>query len=202
MRAYRLALRVQDKMDEHSGSTILPWGFRRSGGDAPTTPEPFNGNAEDQIPAPPRPRLKLKKRHVSSQLAAPTQQFLASVAAADVPIPSIEEPEAPKDLDMFGIDTSNCHRNDNDIMLLALPRGRAFSPPKTPAPGFVPSLSPTRYPNWTIDSTISSSVESTPDPDYESSRPSTSHSTQTSASPLQPPVASLERVPVRRQPRG
>jgi hypothetical protein len=45
----------------------------------------------------------------------------------------------------------------------------------------VPSLSPPRYPNWTIDSTISS-VESTPDPDYESSRPSTSRSTQTSSS--------------------
>jgi hypothetical protein len=71
-------------------------------------------------------------------------------------------------------------RNEQDIGLLA-PRGRTFSPPKTPAPGFVPSLSPPRYPNWTIDSTISS-VESTPDPDYESSRPSTSRSTQTSSS--------------------
>ncbi|KAH8910616.1 hypothetical protein BR93DRAFT_873402 [Coniochaeta sp. PMI_546] len=66
-------------------------------------------------------------------------------------------------------------------MSLLAPRGRTFSPPKTPAPGYVPSLSPPRYPNWTLDSTISS-VESTPDPDYESSRPSTSRSTQTSSS--------------------
>lgn len=82
---------------------------------------------------------------------------------------------------MSSITTTFSIGNDQDMNLLA-PRGRAFSPPKTPAPGSVPSLSPPRYPNWTIDSTISSSVESTPDPDYESSRPSTSRSTQTSSS--------------------
>jgi len=135
-----------------------------------------------RIPSPPRPRLKLKRR-VVSQLSAPTQQFLASVAAADVPIPSIEEPEAePRDFDMGGIMalTRQIHDDDDDRdMLLLQPRGRTFSPPKTPMPGCVPSLSPTRYPNWTIDSAISS-VESTPE--YESSRPSTSRSTQTSSS--------------------
>ncbi|AEO70468.1 uncharacterized protein THITE_2121959 [Thermothielavioides terrestris NRRL 8126] len=44
-------------------------------------------------------------------------------------------------------------------------------------PELRPSLPPTRYPNWTVDSI--SSVESTPEPDYESSRPSTARSTQT-----------------------
>ncbi|KAK5657058.1 hypothetical protein OQA88_3585 [Cercophora sp. LCS_1] len=170
-------------MNQHSGAATLPRGFRFSGHDAPKTPEPTTQGEEAQmaqIPSPPRPRLKLKRR-VVSQLSAPTQQFLASVAAADVPIPSIEEPETePRDFEMSGINAvSRLHDDDRDIHLLQ-PRGRAFSPPKTPAPGFVPSLSPTRYPNWTIDSAISSSVESTPD--YESSRPSTSRSTQTSAS--------------------
>ncbi|KAK0731619.1 hypothetical protein B0H67DRAFT_549351 [Lasiosphaeris hirsuta] len=174
-------------MNQHSGAATLPRGFRYSGFDAPRTPEPTSQHEEvqmPQIPSPPRPRLRLKRR-VVSQLSAPTQQFLASVAAADVPIPSIEEPEAdPQDSNMSGIFAfpalSKPFHDDDGDMLLLRPRGRTFSPPKTPAPGFVPSLSPTRYPNWTIDSAISSSIESTPD--YESSRPSTSRSTQTSAS--------------------
>jgi hypothetical protein len=172
-------------MNQHSGAATLPRDFRYSAFDAPKTPEPVPQNDEAQIPhlpSPPKPRLKLKRRVVSH--TAPTQQFLASVAAADVPIPSIEEPEAEsRDFEMGGVSfLAQLHaRDDNDRdMHLLQPRGRTFSPPKTPAPGFVPSLSPTRYPNWTIDSAISSSVESTPD--YESSRPSTSRSTQTSAS--------------------
>jgi len=132
------------------------------------------------MPLAPKPRLRLKRR-VVSQLSAPTQQFLASVAAADVPIPSIEEPVAdPNDFEMTGMNPF-CQRPEeieNDVYLLK-PRGRLFSPPKTPAPGFVPSLTPSRYPNWTIDS--NSSIESTPDCD-DFSRPSTSRSTLTSAS--------------------
>jgi len=169
-------------MNQHSGSSTLPRGFRYPAYEPPRTPEPASENDEaqiPQIPSPPRPRLRLKRR-VVSQLSAPTQQFLASVAAADVPIPSIEEPETnPPDFEMGGIfDLRQLHSDDRDIHLLQ-PRGRTFSPPKTPAPGYAPSLSPTRYPNWTIDSAISS-VESTPE--YESSRPSTSRSTQTSGS--------------------
>ena len=61
------------------------------------------------------------------------------------------------------------------------PRGRAFSPPKTPAPGIVPSLSPSRYPNWSLDDASCSSCESSPEPD-DLSRPSTSRSTETSSS--------------------
>lgn len=144
-----------------------------------------------QLPSPPRPRLRLKRRNVSQQhqLTAPTQQFLASVAAADLPIPSIEEPEDLSErsdnmssLPAFVFSNSTFRTiHDNQDILLDVPRGRAFSPPKTPALGFIPSLSPPRYPDWTMNSSFSS-VESTPDPDYESSRPSTSRSTQTSTS--------------------
>lgn len=165
-------------MSQHSGAATLPRGFRFA---APRTPEPFGDNDENRIPSPPRPRLRLKRRNVSHQLSAPTQQFLASVAAADLPIPSVEGPNEPSgSSEMTSIVTSFSATNEQDIRFLA-PRGRTSSPPKTPAPGYVPSLSPPRYPNWTIDSRISS-VESTPDPDYESSRPSTSRSTQTSSS--------------------
>ena len=168
-------------MNQHSGSVTLPRCFRYSGHEAPKTPEPGLQTEEAQIPSPPRPRLKLRRR-VVSQLSAPTQQFLASVAAADVPIPSIEEPEiTPNDFAMDGLHffpELQCD-DERDLHLLK-PRGRVFSP-KTPVPDFEPSLPSTQYPNWTIDSTVSS-VESTPDRDYESSRPSTSRSTQTSAS--------------------
>ena len=132
------------------------------------------------MPSAPRPRLKLRRR-VASQLTAPTQQFLASVAAADVPIPSIEEPEiAADDFAMDGPEpfpVLGCD-GDEDLHLLK-PRMRTFAP-KTPVPDFPPSLPATQYPNWSIGST-NSSVESTPEPDYDS-RPSTSRSTQTSSS--------------------
>jgi hypothetical protein len=125
--------------------------------------------------------LKLRRR-VASQLTAPTQQFLASVAAADVPIPSIEEPViANDDYDMDDRCPFPDFRCDDEGDLQFLrPRGRGLPAPKTPAPDLEASLPQSRYPNWTIDSI--SSVESTPEPDYESSRPSTARSTQTSAS--------------------
>jgi hypothetical protein len=105
------------------------------------------------------------------------------VAAADIPIPSIEEPETRTgDYNLANMQPAAVAGPSLDEIHthLLVPRGRTFSPPKTPMPGIVPSLSPPRYPNWTIDSALSSSVESTPD--CESSRPSTSRSTQTSTS--------------------
>ncbi|KXX80508.1 hypothetical protein MMYC01_202610 [Madurella mycetomatis] len=169
-------------MDQHSGPATLPRGFRYSGHEAPRTPEPFPQIEDAQVPSPPRPRLKLRRR-VVSQLSAPTQQFLASVAAADVPIPSIEEPGiAQNDFTMGSLEAfPELPPHDEGDAHLLRPRPRIFSPPKTPAPDFVPSLPPSQYPNWTISSTVSS-VESTPEPDCESSRPSTSRSTHTSAS--------------------
>jgi len=169
-------------MNQHSGPATLPRGFRCPDYDEPPrTPEPSAQADDAQIPSPPRPRLKLRRR-VVSQLAAPTQQFLASVAAADVPIPSIEEPEiAPDDYDMDGrcpFPEFRCE-DEGDMQFLR-PGRRGLSAPKTPVPELEAALPQTRYPNWTIGSI--SSVESTPEPDYESSRPSTSRSTQTSAS--------------------
>ncbi|KAF6815145.1 hypothetical protein CMUS01_12500 [Colletotrichum musicola] len=168
---------------QHSGAATLPKGFRFHDPDMqnPKTPEPSAADEELQPPSPPRPRLKLKRR-VASSLAAPTQQFLASVAAADVPIPSIEEPEGSGAKMQISSMTYPVIHNLRDLEELGLhkARGRRFSPPKTPAPGAAPSLSPKRYPNWSIDSAAVSSGESTPE--CESSRPSTARSTQTSAS--------------------
>ncbi|KAK1958634.1 hypothetical protein LY78DRAFT_685968 [Colletotrichum sublineola] len=167
---------------QHSGAATLPKGFRLHdlGQQNPKTPEPFATNEELQPPSPPRPRLRLKRR-VASNLTAPTSQFLASVAAADVPIPSIEEPEPSGVNKEASSMTYPVIHNLGDLDGLGLQklRGRRFSPPRTPAPGAAPSLSPRRYPNWSIDSAFSSG-ESTPE--FESSRPSTARSTQTSAS--------------------
>ncbi|KAF4962659.1 hypothetical protein FSARC_9220 [Fusarium sarcochroum] len=148
--------------------------------DNPRTPEPAL-NGETQPPSPPRPRFRVKRRN-ASHLNAPTEHFLASVAAADIPIPSIEEPRV---LDEEMADTLYpiSHYSEMEDLPLTPHSGadRMFSPPKTPAPGALPALSPKQYPSWSIDSTLSS-LESSPD--YESSRPSTAHSTHTSSSLL------------------
>ncbi|KAI2635180.1 hypothetical protein GGS21DRAFT_97911 [Xylaria nigripes] len=143
----------------------------------PKTPEPLAPGAGEQS-LPPRPRLRLKRRH-ASQFTAPTQQFLASIAAADVPIPSVE------DVDRDMIDTlPEFHVEDFDnIDVCQHLTPRVFSPPKTPAIDLAGSLGPInyRYPDWYSDSTWSDSdLESSSD--YESSRPSTAFSTQTSSS--------------------
>ncbi|KAL7820006.1 hypothetical protein V8C26DRAFT_378725 [Trichoderma gracile] len=146
----------------------------------PKTPEPF-ATTDIQPPSPPRPRFRLRRRAPSSNLKAPTQQFLASVATADVPIPSIEEPRLV-DEDMVDTLSTNFPRLSPYHLAVpgdgALPRGRPYSPPKTPAPHAVPSLSPKRFPNWSLDQAYSS-LESSPECD---SRPSTAQSTQTSSS--------------------
>jgi hypothetical protein len=59
-----------------------------------------------------------------------------------------------------------------------LPRASISSLPKTPEPRAVPSLSPKRFPDWSLDEAYSS-LESSPECD---SRPSTAQSTQTSSS--------------------
>ncbi|KAK3185232.1 hypothetical protein K4F52_005932 [Lecanicillium sp. MT-2017a] len=150
----------------------------------PKTPEPladFDSQPQLQRAPSPRPRFRLRKRTASSNNAPATQQFLASVAAADVPIPSIEEPSV---LDEDMIDTAQhdgaaFHPVDVFHGAHKDPAKRLFSPPKTPAPGVVSSLAPHQYPDWAIDGGLSS-LESSPE--YESSRPSTARSTQTSSS--------------------
>lgn len=146
------------------------------------TPEPCLQDRQYQPPTPPQrpPRFRLKKRIVS-HLSAPTQQFLASVAAADVPIPSIEEPEAFGDMLQAPVFSHAPQTNylDHDAFGEQPTRGRTLSSPRTPAPRGVPSLSPKRFPDWSLGASISS-LESSPE--CESSRPSTARSTQTSAS--------------------
>ncbi|KAG6005409.1 hypothetical protein E4U21_000189 [Claviceps maximensis] len=130
---------------------------------------------------PTRLRFRLRRR-TATQRNAPTTQFLASVAAADVPLPSIEEPQVYDDGDMLSIAYPAIPRLDrfDHVLLAAQPgRGRTFSPPKTPAPELEPSLSLKQFPDWSLDGSLSS-LESSPE--YESSRPSTARSTQTSSS--------------------
>ncbi|EKJ78373.1 hypothetical protein FPSE_01478 [Fusarium pseudograminearum CS3096] len=164
----------------HFQSLAAPWSRSARREDIPRTPEP-NMSSETLPPSPPRPRFRIKRRNASN-LNAPTEQFLASVAAADIPIPSIEEPRV-LDEEMEETLYPVSHFND----LTGMPftpheaPGRMFSPPKTPAPDALPTLSTKQYPNWSIDSTLSSLDSS---PDYESSRPSTAHSTHTNASLL------------------
>ncbi|KAI1202401.1 hypothetical protein F5X97DRAFT_237061 [Nemania serpens] len=156
------------------GTTASSNGFRCHDDSGPKTPEPHAADADEESLPPLRPRLRLKRRHIS-QLNAPTQQFLASIAAADVPVPSVE------DVDQEMMDTLPefyVEDIDDDRQHLG---SRMFSPPKTPAVDFAQSPAPTKYPDWYCDSTWSGSdLESSPD--YESSRPSTAFSTQTSSS--------------------
>lgn len=149
--------------------------FRRSEG--PKTPEPSSQGDVDNPPSPPRQRFRLKRRNASQLNNAPTQQFLASVAAADVPIPSIEEPLVVDEDMMDSVSHPMPPFNDFDHMDLSHNslRARPFSPPKTPAPGLGLSMSPNHFPDWSIDSSLS-------DSDGESSRPSTARSTQTNTS--------------------
>ncbi|KAI1254843.1 hypothetical protein MGN70_002903 [Eutypa lata] len=173
-------------LSQSAPSATLPRGFRYDQELDPRTPEPCAPNEETSLPSPPpRPRLRLKRRNVSQQLNAPTQQFLASVAAADVPLPSVERPEPAmidQEMMMDGIPEVQVQVEDYDGMdIYQHIHPRTFSPPKTPAidiPAALPSL---KYPDWSVDSEWSSS-DMDSSSDCESSRPSTAFSTQTSAS--------------------
>ena len=154
----------------------LPNEFRYPMESEPKTPEPLAVEADEQPLPPHRPRLKLKRRHVS-QLNAPTQQFLASIAAADVPIPSVEgvDQEMMDTLPQLHVDDVD---NVDDCQRFT---PKQLSPPQTPAIDLAPSTAPNKYPDWYSASPWSDSdLESTSD--YESSRPSTAFSTQTSSS--------------------
>lgn len=167
-----------------SGSQQPPTSLRQAPWGLETTPEPLEGHC--QPPSTPRPRLRLKRRHDPQHLVAPTQQFLASVAAADVPIPSIEEPAiADPEADTMQwchLDhMDDGHDTDGALRIPPLAQPRAATP-KTPAGSDPPSLTPSRFPNWTIDWT--NSCESSPEPE---SRPSTARSSRTSRSSFSQP---------------
>ena len=138
------------------------------------TPEPLLQPEVVEQPEPPRRRFRLRRLVSSSKdNAPPTQQFLASVNAADVPVPSIEEPQVV-DEDMAHL---TGHANaESDAMDLS--NGelsvRAFSPPKTPAPMTGLAIDAVQYREWSMESRLHSLGSS---PEYDSSRPSTSHST-------------------------
>ncbi|KAG5993654.1 hypothetical protein E4U43_003430, partial [Claviceps pusilla] len=130
---------------------------------------------------PARLRFRLRRR-AATQRTAPTTQFLASVAAADVPLPSIEKPQVYDNEDMLSIaypTIPQLDRFDHALLADQPGPGRTFSPPKTPAAELAPSLSPKQFPDWSLDGALSSPESS---PEYESSRPSTARSTQTSSS--------------------
>ncbi|KAH8773897.1 hypothetical protein F5882DRAFT_171014 [Hyaloscypha sp. PMI_1271] len=132
---------------QHSnGSTTLPRGFRFH---EPRTPEP-QAEDEPQIPSPPRPRLKVRRRNVSN-LQAPTDHFLASVAAADVPIPTIELPQAAQNISE---DQDMPDREDlSSTSGLLAPQAqdyRFFSPPRTPMPTFPSEEGASQRPDWSM----------------------------------------------------
>ncbi|KAE8442680.1 hypothetical protein EG329_002925 [Mollisiaceae sp. DMI_Dod_QoI] len=130
--------------DQHSnGSTTLPRGFRYHH-EEPKTPEPLTGD-EPQQPSPPRPRLKVRRRNASS-LQAPTEQFLASVAAANVPIPTIELPSLA---DSAMVDREELSA-DFDLLAPQPYPYRFGSPPKTPVPTFLNDEASARRPDWSM----------------------------------------------------
>jgi hypothetical protein len=133
---------------QHSnGSTTLPRGFRFH---EPRTPEP-QAEDEPQIPSPPRPRLKVRRRNVSN-LQAPTDHFLASVAAADVPIPTIELPQVAAQ--NISEDSDMPDREDLSTtsgFLAPQPQDyRFFSPPKTPMPTFPSEEGASQRRDWSM----------------------------------------------------
>jgi hypothetical protein len=138
-----------------NGSTTLPRGFRFHSNeeDRPQTPEPTPAT-ELQPPSPPRPaRLKVRRRNAPSY-QTPTEQFLASVAAADVPIPTIEEPEAvamaSEDSEMLDSDLPSL---DTSRFLSPHPRDfREVSPPKTPIPALAMEEGYSQHLDWSMGS--------------------------------------------------
>jgi hypothetical protein len=134
---------------QHSnGFSTLPRGFRFHE-DRPTTPEPTTANELEQ-PSPPRPtRLKVKRRNVSS-LQAPTEQFLASVAAADVPLPTIELPvNISEDSDMPDREEDLMDTSSSGLLAPQTYHNRFASPPKTPVPSFSMDEGSQR-PDWSM----------------------------------------------------
>jgi hypothetical protein len=125
-------------------SATLPRGFRYHGRDRelPRTPEPPTSIEEiPRQPSPPRgPRLKIRRRN-GSQISAPTEQFLASIAAQDaswstldtldIPRLSIEMSEPTEDVIM-----SDQPFNPNPSVgyqYNTFPRAAGIAPPRTPA---------------------------------------------------------------------
>jgi len=93
----------------------------------------------------PRPgRLRLKRRDASSlSFNAPTSQFLASVAAADNPLPTIEI----ADTDMLDV----LPRAVNGDFLSTRSKLRGNLTPRTPVPELPEVVSTNQFPDWSRD---------------------------------------------------
>ena len=138
-----------------NGSTTLPRGFRFYSNEDPHPQTPKPTSATELLPpSPPRPtRLKVRRRNAPSY-QTPTEQFLASVAAADVPIPTIEEPQAPAlSPEDFEMADSHPVAIDTSRYLTPQPRDlREVSPPKTPVPTLPIEAGFSQHPDWAMDS--------------------------------------------------
>ncbi|POS83123.1 hypothetical protein EPUL_006530 [Erysiphe pulchra] len=116
-------------MSEHlNGSNTLPRDFRFRYQDSHTTPEPIS-STEIYPPSTPKQRLKVRRR-VTSNLQAPTKQFLASVEAADFPLPTVEYPKLDGNFDKLD--------EINEYETQSFMSRRRVSTPQTPA--YLPSL--------------------------------------------------------------
>ncbi|KAK6581883.1 hypothetical protein PZA11_005580 [Diplocarpon coronariae] len=119
-----------------NGSRTLPRGFKY---EQPKTPEPTSA-AEPRQPSPPRQRFKVRRRD-SSSLHASTQHFLASVAAADALVPTIEGVTGTEDWEMPD-------REPLSIDPSALLPPQHAAPPTTPVPML--SVELPRRPDWSM----------------------------------------------------
>ncbi|KAI1007547.1 hypothetical protein K3495_g669 [Podosphaera aphanis] len=120
-----------------NGSITLPRDFRFRYEDGFSTPK-SNKKIELKQPSPPRQRLRIRRRVVSS-LQAPTDQFLASVAAADVPLPTIEVPQILPSIimpDKMAEFNTEPHIKTRDRL------------PKTPVPNLSVDTGMVRKPDW------------------------------------------------------
>ena len=147
-----------------TGSTTLPRGFRFHSNEdnRPQTPEPTLA-AEPRSPSPRPTRLKVRRRNAPSY-QTPTEQFLASVAAADVPIPTIEEPQAAalssEDFEMADVNPISA---DPSRYLTPEPRDmRGVSPPKTPIPALAMDEDDSQHVDWSMDAVIYANADRRP----------------------------------------
>ncbi|EPE26324.1 hypothetical protein GLAREA_02236 [Glarea lozoyensis ATCC 20868] len=161
---------------QSNASTTLPRDFRFHHDEGiPQTPEPTTMADELQAPCAPRPaRLRVKRRNISN-LQAPTEQFLASVAAADVPVPTIEVnhsslpsrttagPSSLPHVNIFEEDSempdSKASPIGNSFLLAPhQPYGRMGLPPQTPEPESVAEQESSR-PSWSMGGSLFTSNE-------------------------------------------
>jgi hypothetical protein len=131
-------------------SATLPRDFRfhYRDGERPITPEK-SLIGEPEQPSPPRyTRLRVRRRNLPN-FSAPTDQFLASVAAADIPIPTIELPQGSEDEDMLDRPCAS------DLLtgFLSPRSNRLASPPKTPLPKLLTTAGGTgsQRPDWYME---------------------------------------------------